>query len=210
LNGFIKGYSSFSYRNSHIAEYRDDNTGLKPNHGSQHRFCKKWKVALSSNFAQIFMRIQMNKLTRIAFATLFLSCAGFTIAQSDEYDAGLAAELGADDYGMKAYVMVILSTGDTEIEDKAERDQVFAGHFSNMSKLAEEQKLVVAGPFSNAQPKRGLFILNVDNIEAAEAIVKTDPAVAAGIFNYDLSLLYSSAALMLVNENHKKLQKKAM
>jgi hypothetical protein len=45
---------------------------------------------------------------------------------------------------------------------------------------------------------------------AAEAIVKTDPAVAAGIFDYDLSLLYSSAALMLVNENHKKLQKKAM
>jgi len=118
--------------------------------------------------------------------------------------------VGADDYGMKPYVMVILKTGTAEITDKAERDKVFAGHFSNMKKLAEAQKLVVAGPFSDAAPKRGLFILNVNNIEAAEEIVKTDPAVAAGVFDYELSLLYSSAALMLVNENHKKLQKKAM
>jgi uncharacterized protein YciI len=127
-----------------------------------------------------------------------------------EYDKDLAASVGADDYGMKSYVMVLLVTGDKTIEDKAERDKAFAGHFANMGQLAEEQKLVVAGPFVEARPKRGLFIFNTDSLETAESWVKTDPAVKAGIFNYELYKIYSSAALMLVNEQHKKLQKKAM
>ncbi len=131
-------------------------------------------------------------------------------SQSADYNAALAEALGADDYGMKTYVMVILTTGSVEISDKTERDKVFAGHFSNMNKLAEAKKLVVAGPFSNARPKRGLFILNVNNIAAAEALVQSDPAVQAGVFNYELSVLYSSAALMLVNDNHKTLQKTSM
>lgn len=152
----------------------------------------------------------MHQLTLRIFSVLLISLTFSSYSQSEHYDGELATALGADDYGMKMYVMVILKTGANEISDKAERDKVFAGHFSNMGKLAAEDKLVVAGPFSGAAPKRGLFILNVDNIEAAEAIVKTDPAVAAGVFDYELSLLYSSAALMMVNDNHKKLQKKAM
>ena len=152
----------------------------------------------------------MYKLSLLIFSVSLLIFSFSAYSQSDEYDSELAAAVGADDYGMKPYVMVILKTGTAEITDKAERDKVFEGHFSNMKKLAEAQKLLVAGPFSDSAPKRGLFILNVNNIEAAEEIVKTDPAVAAGVFDYELSLLYSSAALMLVNENHKKLQKKAM
>jgi uncharacterized protein YciI len=151
------------------------------------------------------------RLFALAIFSIVLSTYGVSsYSQSAEYDAELAAKVGADDYGMKPYVMVILKTGTAEITNKEVRDKLFAGHFANMSKLAQEQKLVVAGPFSDAAPKRGLFILNVDNIEAAQALVKTDPAVVAGIFDYELSLLYSSAALMLVNDNHKKLQKKAM
>ncbi|MBT1449448.1 hypothetical protein KJ365_01025 [Glaciecola sp. XM2] len=139
-----------------------------------------------------------------------LAISTHSLSQSNEYDEALANKLGADEYGMKSYVMVILTTGSVEIEDKQTRDKVFAGHFENMSKLATQQLLAVAGPFSNAAPKRGLFILNVDNIEEAEKLVNTDPAVQAGVFDYELSLLYSSAALMLVNENHKSLQKTQM
>ncbi len=125
----------------------------------------------------------------------------------DKYNAELAKELGADEYGMKGYVFVVLKTGKVTIEDKAESAKVFAGHFANMSRLAKEGKLVLAGPFVEGAPKRGLFIFNVTEIEDAEALVKTDPAVAAGVFDYELTKLYCSAALMKINEIHETVQK---
>ena len=51
-------------------------------------------------------------LLTLAFFSLFLSTHAFTPQQ--EYDAKLAASLGADDYGMRQYVLVILKTGDIE------------------------------------------------------------------------------------------------
>jgi len=61
----------------------------------------------------------------------------------------LAAELGADEYSMRSYVMVVLKTGpmDEKITDPSERAEIFAGHFSNMRALAEDKKLVLSGPF---------------------------------------------------------------
>ena len=124
------------------------------------------------------------------------------------FDEKLAKRLGADEYGMRSYVYVLLKTGKAQIEDKTERDKLFAGHFENMGKLAKQGKLVMAGPFSD--PKgvmRGMFIFNVATIEEAKLLVETDPAVKAGIFDYELTKLYSSAALMMINEIHEKLQK---
>jgi uncharacterized protein YciI len=123
------------------------------------------------------------------------------------YDAELAKKLGADDYGMRSYVFCVLKTGPAKIEDTEKRSEIFRGHFSNMKRLAEEGKLVMAGPFGDAEPWRGMYIFNVSTIEDAEALVKTDPAVKAGIFVYELKKLYGSAALMMVNEIHTKIQK---
>ena len=125
-----------------------------------------------------------------------------------KYDAALAAELGADELGMKHYVFVLLKTGPTKLTDQAEAQRIFAGHFSNMERLAEAGKLLVAGPFENGAPKRGLFILNIGTLEEAEKLVKTDPAVAAGVFDYELTKLYCSAALMKVGEIHARIQQK--
>jgi len=124
------------------------------------------------------------------------------------YDAELAKKLGADDYGMKSYVMVVLKTGpnDSKITDKDERAKLFAGHFANMGRLAKEGKLAFAGPL-DGKPKRGLFIFAVKTIEEAEELVKTDPTVKAGIFVYDMTKLYGSAALMKVSEIHETIQK---
>ena len=164
--------------------------------------------------AQGFTMITFKQLSVfILLITLFSFTPYGAIAQvstGDVYDDELAKEVGADEYGMKSYVLVILTTGDNTITNKQERDKAFAGHFSNMSKLAEEKKLVVAGPFVDAKPKRGLFVFNVTTLEEAEKLVNSDPAVKAGIFNYELYKVYSSAALMLVNDNHLMIQKKAM
>lgn len=131
-----------------------------------------------------------------------------TAPSNPDYDEKLAKEVGADDYGMRSYVFCVLKTGPAKIEDAAKRNEIFRGHFANMGKLAEQGKLVLAGPFGDAEPWRGMYIFNVTTIEEAEELVKTDPAVAAGIFEYELKKLYGSAALMKINEIHSKVQKK--
>jgi len=126
-----------------------------------------------------------------------------------KYDDKLAKKLGADERGMKMYVLCILKTGpkDAEVKGK-ERDDIFAGHFANIGKLAEEGKLAVAGPFGkNDKSYRGLYIFNVTTIEEAEKLVVLDPAVKAGVFVPDLTLWYGSAAMMVVSETHNKIQK---
>ncbi len=125
------------------------------------------------------------------------------------YDADLAEKLGADAYGMRSYVFATLLTGpnDTAITDEATRAELFKGHFSNMGRLAEEGKLVLAGPFMDAAPKRGIYIFNVPTIAEAQALVQTDPAIAAGIFTVELDKYYGSAALVQLNNLHAKIQK---
>jgi hypothetical protein len=51
------------------------------------------------------------------------------------YDQDLAKKLGADDYGMKSYVLVILKTGTNTTTDREFITQQFAGHMSNMKRL---------------------------------------------------------------------------
>jgi uncharacterized protein len=125
------------------------------------------------------------------------------------YDAELAKKLGADERGMKMYVLCILKTGpkDAAIKGK-ERREIFAGHFANIGRLADEGKLAAAGPFEdNDKSYRGLYIFNVATIEDAEKLVVMDPAVKSGVFVPDLTLWYGSAAMMAINETHKKIQK---
>ena len=71
-----------------------------------------------------------------------------SIAQkiNPNYDPELATKLGADDYGMKSYVFVILKTGKNQSTDKVLRDSCFAGHMNNINRLVKEKKLIIAGP----------------------------------------------------------------
>ena len=142
----------------------------------------------------------------LVFALLLTVCVS---APAQAYDPELAKKLGADERGMKMYVLCILKTGpnDAKVLGK-EREDIFAGHFANINKLAGEGKLAVAGPFeTNDKTWRGLYIFNVSTIAEAEKLVVLDPAVKAGVFVPDLALWYGSAAMMTLNETHRKLQK---
>ena len=147
---------------------------------------------------------------RLALAVLSFVCITLAAAAAERaYDPELAKRLGADERGMKMYVLCILKTGpkDAEITGDA-RKEIFAGHFANIGRLADEGKLVVAGPFGeNDKAWRGLYIFNVDTIEAAEKLVLLDPAVKAGVFVPDLTLWYGSAAMMVVSDTHKRIEK---
>lgn len=129
--------------------------------------------------------------------------------KSPNYNSELAKKLGADERGMRMYVMCILKTGPKDAEIKGqERQDIFAGHFANINKLSKEGKLAVAGPFEkNDRTYRGLYIFSVPTIEEAEKLVVLDPAVKAGVFVPEMTLWYGSASLMAIPEIHKTLEK---
>lgn len=116
---------------------------------------------------------------------------------SPHYDSELAEELGADDYGMKNFFLVILSTGSNQTTDKELINKSFRGHMDNINRLVEEKKLILAGPLAaNEHGYRGIFILdNVNAIEDAEALLKTDLAIKNNLLDYEIFTWYGSAAL---------------
>ena len=145
--------------------------------------------------------------------SLIILCMFSLIASSQtenaKYDKALADSLGADDYGMKPYVLVILKTGTAKVENKALSDSLFRGHIDNINRLAKDGKLVVAGPLKkNDKSYRGIFILNVNTLEEANNLLITDPAIKENVFDVETFIWYGSAALPLYLESHAKIEKK--
>jgi uncharacterized protein YciI len=146
---------------------------------------------------------------RLLFALSLLMAASVLKAQSSnpEYDKALADSLGADNYGMKMYVLVLLKTG-PETKDKKTTDSLFRGHMKNIKRLVEMGKLVVAGPLQkNEKEYRGIFVLNVKTTEEAATLLQTDPAIYAGLLVPELYGWYGSAALPLYLPASKKVSR---
>ncbi len=128
-------------------------------------------------------------------------------AGNPAYDEALATAAGADEYGMRNYVLVILKTGPTPVPAGPERDEMFRGHFANIKRLSAEGKLVLAGPFDGQDGWRGMFVFDVTEIADAQALVATDPVIQHGEMIAECHKYYGTAALRFVNETHKKLAK---
>lgn len=119
-----------------------------------------------------------------------------TVASNPDYDAGLAQKLGADDYGMKSYIWVILKTGTNKTADQTLINNSFRGHLDNINRLVEQGKMIIAGPLGkNDNAYRGIFILNVPTLDEAERLLQTDPAIKEGLLEVELYNWYGSAAL---------------
>ncbi|GIL05772.1 MAG: hypothetical protein BroJett031_22920 [Betaproteobacteria bacterium] len=151
----------------------------------------------------------MRKLLGALATTCALAVAPAEAQQAAAtYDEALARRVGADDYGMRSYVLVVLKTGPTRVPDGPERDEMFRGHFANMKRLSQDGKLVLAGPFDGVDGWRGLFVFAVNDIEEARQLAASDPVLAKGEMVAEYHKYYGSAALMLVREIHEKLAKK--
>lgn len=145
----------------------------------------------------------MKKLI-LSLVTLF-AMISLSQAQNDAYDQELAAEVGADKYGMKKYVIAFLYRGDRVSEyTEQQRSDIQAGHMANINRMSEEGQLVMAGPFFGNEDLRGLYIFAVETLEEAEQLTSTDPAIKAGVLKMELKEWYGSAALMLMTELHSK------
>lgn len=121
------------------------------------------------------------------------------------FDAALAAKVGADERGMRKFVLVVLKTGPTRVPDGPERQAMFRGHFDNMTRLSEAGKLVLAGPLDGVDGWRGLFIFAVEEIAEAEKLVATDPVIQQGEMVAEYHAWYGSAALMEIPGLHARI-----
>lgn len=131
-----------------------------------------------------------------------------TDAEKSQYDPQLAEELGADEYGMKKYVMAFLKRGPNRDRSPEEAQALQKAHMDNIGRMAEAGQLILAGPFFDDGDIRGIYVFDVETIEEAQALTATDPAIQAGSLVMELHPWYGTAALMKLAEIYPKLAKK--
>jgi uncharacterized protein YciI len=99
----------------------------------------------------------------------------------------------------REFTLVLLKTGpQSGVLSPEETKELFAGHFSNMTRLAEERQLLLAGPFGQVrhdETLRGLFVLDTSDLARAKAIAETDPTTQAGVFVLEYHTLSTDAPL---------------
>ena len=74
------------------------------------------------------------------------------------YDSVLAKKSGADDYGMKSYVLAILKTGSYTAKDKKESGFLFCVYMNNIIKLTTGGELTVASLLGKYSKKIAVII----------------------------------------------------
>jgi len=128
----------------------------------------------------------------------------------EAFDSLKAAEYNADKYGMKKNVLAFLKKGPNRDQDSVKTVELQKAHLNNITRLAEEGSLVLAGPFLDDGDVRGIYIFDVETIEEAKTLTETDPAISAGRLSMILRPWYGSAALKEILSIHKSLEKKSV
>ncbi len=95
---------------------------------------------------------------------------------------------------MKPYVMAFLKRSESP-QDSVTAANLQKAHLQNIIRLANEGKLVLAGPFMDDGDIRGIYIFNVKTVEEARQLTATDPAIQAGRLEMELHPWYGSAVL---------------
>ncbi len=150
----------------------------------------------------------MKKGLLVIFCSVFLGTYLYAQTNTQVYDSVLAKRLGADERGMKSYILAILKTGSYKLAAGEERDNLFKGHFANINAMAESGKLVIAGPIEeNERTYRGIFILNVKTVNEARELLKADPTISQKIFDVEYYEWYGSAAISEYLPFAKKIEK---
>lgn len=126
------------------------------------------------------------------------------------YNKEKALKYKADELGMKKYVMAFLKRGPNRETDPVKAAELQKAHLQNIGRMADEGKLILAGPFLDDGELRGIYIFNVETLDEARQLTETDPAIKSGHLSIELKPWYGSAALMEVNAIHKTLSSKKL
>ncbi len=164
------------------------------------------------------IRMSFTNIIPAALIVLLASCSNNTTVKdtpgttsgSVKFDKELAGKYGADEYGMKKYIFAFLYRGPNRDIPADSASALQMAHLRNITRMAEEGKLVLAGPFFGNGDLRGIYVFNVESIEEAEKLTHSDPAIQAGSLRMELMEWYGTAGLMAINEISEKLAEKSI
>ena len=106
---------------------------------------------------------------------IFISFNAFAQKFSDEFPR------------LKQYYFVMLTKGPNSQEiDSLTLIKIQEGHMANIHKMADEGKLLIAGPFGDDGNWRGIFIFDAASEDEVIALLKNDPAIQAGRLSYEI------------------------
>ena len=118
------------------------------------------------------------------------------VACLNAWSAVAGQEAAENPRRMAEYFVGVIYRGPTwSPEVTQEVQEVQAAHLANIDRLVESGEMVLAGPFADEGDMRGLFFYNVDTLEAAQALVESDPAVKAGRLRVELHPWWGPASL---------------
>lgn len=102
-------------------------------------------------------------------------------------------DVGPGGFEMTTYYVALLYRGPKWTpQETPETRAIQDGHMANIQRLAQEGKLLLAGPFTDNGDLRGIFVFKVGSIEEAQELAAADPAVKAGRLRLDLHPWYSA------------------
>ena len=88
------------------------------------------------------------------------------------------------------FVFTFIRTGPTPAADlgRERSNELFAGHFANMTTMAEAGQLLLAGPFGKPPVTpdfRGIFVFDSTDLATGHGWAETDPPSQAGLFRLE-------------------------
>lgn len=92
---------------------------------------------------------------------------------------------------LKKYWMVMLKKGTERAQNDSTAKLIQKGHLEHMDKMANEKKLVMAGPMGDDGSVRGICIYDVETEEEVRKYCEADPAVQAKRLSYEIHPWYA-------------------
>ena len=126
---------------------------------------------------------------------LFALITSLNLAQAQDQQGNPPAEI------VRYFFVELITNPDRPDLPQTKVDSIQRAHMANIGKMVEEKTLLLAGPFEKGG---GIFILKVENMEAAEKLVAQDPAVKAGRLLTEIRAWYTSTGVFTAEEKFKK------